>query len=95
MFKKTEPTTINMKLVKLINTLKHNKKNLNKNLNKKLNEKIIKRNQEIEFEKEFGDLESISYEEIEHPILPVTNYIFSPKFEIGYLTDEDVELRLQ
>jgi len=51
---------------------------------KKITEKYCR-----EFSKEFGDLNSLSIEEVEHPIIPDTNNHFTPIFEIGYLTDDE------
>ena len=56
--------------------------------------KKIKENYCQEFEKEFGDLYSLSLEECEHPIIPDPNNHFTPLFEIGIFTDDEVELGL-
>ena len=94
MFKRTKTIKFNMKLTKVINRLKHKKEKIKQKIKQKSKKNIIKRNLKIEFEEEFGDLESMSYEEVEHPIIPITNCIFSPMFEIGDFPDDDIELGL-
>ena len=94
MLKSTKPK-INMKLANFINKMKQQKEKIKQKIKQKkakknhsimdLKEvKIIKRNDETEFEKEFGDLESISFEEYEHPIVPI--------YEIGDYSDDELEI---
>jgi len=76
MFKTTKLTkpTLNMKLAKLITTMKQQKEKIKQKIKQKAEKKnhaimdlteikVIKHTHKTEFEDEFGDLESMSFEE--------------------------------
>ena len=93
MLKTTKPK-LNMKLTNFINKIKQKKEEIKQKIKQKKEKnhsimdlkeiKIIKRTEKTEFEDEFGDLESMSFEEYEHPIVPI--------YEIGDFSDDEVEM---
>ena len=89
MLKSSKPK-FNMKLTMFINKIKQQKEKIKQKIKQKnkrnhsiidLTEvKIIKQSEETEFEKEFGELESMSFKEYDHQIVP--------KYEIGNYDEE-------
>lgn len=98
MFKTTKPK-LNMKFAKFINKIKEKKQEIKQKIKQKKENKnhanldlkeikIMERKNQVEFEDEFGDLESMSFEEDEYSIIPI--------YEIGECeSDEELGCNLQ
>ena len=88
---------LNMNFTKFINKIKEKKQELKQKIKEKkennnhaiidLKEiKIVEKNK-VEFEDEFGDLESMSFEDDERPVIAI--------YEIGDYDDEELGCNLQ